>query len=214
MVFLGDYGDPFPDEGISLEAALGELEAIISLKRSRPEEITLLLGNHDLQYLWPDFPKTRYDYEHATRYESLFRENRDCFQLTASFPSETLTVLFSHAGVLPGWMSLNRELFGLEEGHLDGDLLPGADLNRPNALWHDREDTLLCEALSHISVLRGGQDPFGSMVWADSREMLEAPGMPGVFQVFGHTQHHDGPLVTGSFACVDCRRAFTLEEIL
>ena len=75
IVFLGDYADPFPDEGLSPEQALAELEAVISLKREHPDKTSLLLGNHDLQYLWPDFPKTRFDERNARRYASLYMEN-------------------------------------------------------------------------------------------------------------------------------------------
>lgn len=212
LVFLGDYGDPFPDEDISPEKALIELEAIISLKHSCPDDITLLLGNHDLQYIWPDFPKTRFDYEHAHLYESLFKDNRDCFQLTASFQSETLTILFSHAGILPKWMDANRTLFGLEDEHIDSPIHVTADFDRPNTLWKARKDILLCRALSSFSTLRGGQDTYGSMVWADAKEMLEASRIPGIFQVFGHTQRYEGPLVTENFACVDCRTNFLLNK--
>ena len=83
IVFLGDYADPFPDEGLSPDQALAELEAVISLKREHPDKTSLLLGNHDLQYLWPDFPKTRFDERNARRYASLYMENRDCFSLIA-----------------------------------------------------------------------------------------------------------------------------------
>jgi len=44
--------------------------------------------------------------------------------------------------------------------------------------------------------------------------MQTAPAIPGLFQVFGHTQQHDGPLITDNFACIDCRRAFSLKELL
>lgn len=209
IVFLGDYSDPFPDEDITPEQALRELEAIISFKRSRPDGTTLLLGNHDLQYVWPEFPKTRFDSEHAQRYVSLFLENRDCFELTASFKAENLTVILSHAGITPEWMDANRALFGLNG---KGGGIANADFNKPNDLWRNREDSLLCESLSHVSILRGGTASFGSMVWTDIKEMMAAPETPGFFQIIGHTRHPDGPFITESFACIDCKKAFLLDK--
>ena len=94
----------------------------------------------------------------------------------------------------------------------DGD---GTDsLENLNVLWRAGQDAQLCQPLSSISSARGGKDTFGSPVWADVSEMQSAPAIPGLFQVFGHTQQHDGPLITDNFACIDCRRAFSLKEIL
>ena len=210
IVFLGDYADPFPDEGLSPEQALAELEAVISLKREHPDKTSLLLGNHDLQYLWPDFPKTRFDERNARRYASLYRDNRDCFSLIACFQAEHRRVIFTHAGILPGWLEANHNLFAGNDR--DGD---GTDsLENLNVLWRAGQDAQLCQPLSSISSARGGKDTFGSPVWADVSEMQSAPAIPGLFQVFGHTQQHDGPLITDNFACIDCRRAFSLKELL
>lgn len=51
VIFLGDYVDPYPHERISNEVALQCLKDIIELKKSDPDHIVLLLGNHDLGYL-------------------------------------------------------------------------------------------------------------------------------------------------------------------
>lgn len=208
IVFLGDYADPFPEEDIPAEQAIRELEAIISLKCSRPNETTLLLGNHDLQYFWPDFPKTRYDYEHSSQYASMFMANRDCFDFTASFHAHDLVVILTHAGILPGWLKDNSAIFGLD----DGNAFASADFNKPNLFWHERDDVYLCNSLSSISTMRGGDSDCGSMVWADAREMIAAPETPGVFQIFGHTRQNGDPLITSGFACVDCKKAFLLDK--
>lgn len=212
IVFLGDYGDPFPEEGIPAEQALKGLEDILARKRSLPEKTTLLLGNHDLQYLWPDFPKRRYDTANARYYSSLIRENRDCFDLIASFHAQNRVVVLTHAGILPEWLKANPTLFGIvgELPLYNGPTV--ADFDRPNALWREGADTLLCEALSSESALRGGHSPYGSMVWADVSEMRAVPVPLDVFQVFGHSRQHGSPFVTDSFACVDCSRAFLLDN--
>ena len=56
VVFLGDYLDPYPSE-VEEEIAFGETDALkqleesfIPLARKCPENVHLLMGNHDLQY--------------------------------------------------------------------------------------------------------------------------------------------------------------------
>ena len=51
IIFLGDYLDPYSEEGITPEDAYNELLDIIAFKKEHPENVTLLLGNHDLGYL-------------------------------------------------------------------------------------------------------------------------------------------------------------------
>ena len=51
IIFLGDYLDPYSEEGITPEDAYNELLDIIAFKKEHPDNVTLLLGNHDLGYL-------------------------------------------------------------------------------------------------------------------------------------------------------------------
>ena len=51
IVFLGDYVDPYEWEGITPGDAFLELKDIIAFKKAHPDNVTLLLGNHDLGYL-------------------------------------------------------------------------------------------------------------------------------------------------------------------
>ena len=54
FIFLGDYIDPYPDEGISEEESFMGFKDIIRLKEEHPDRVTLLWGNHDLHYLYPE----------------------------------------------------------------------------------------------------------------------------------------------------------------
>ena len=53
VVFLGDYLDPYPDEGVvySPEELRQNLTEIVALKQEQPEKVVLLKGNHD-QPIW------------------------------------------------------------------------------------------------------------------------------------------------------------------
>ena len=50
IVFLGDYLDPYPQEGITQRQAFENFKEIVELKQSAPKQVTLLLGNHDMHY--------------------------------------------------------------------------------------------------------------------------------------------------------------------
>lgn len=67
-------------------------------------------------------------------------------------------------------------------------------------------------ALADVSKSRGGDKEYGSMIWAHYSEHLkEENRLPGVVQVFGHTQL-EGPFnFENLFYCLDCRQAFYLD---
>ena len=54
IVFLGDYCDPY-DQMRNFDV-LNNLLDIIELKKKRKDDIILLLGNHDMHYIYDDFP--------------------------------------------------------------------------------------------------------------------------------------------------------------
>lgn len=93
--------------------------------------------------------------------------------------------LFSHSGVLPSWLAKH-------------DLT----LESLNTL------SLNDKSLYDISAYRGGEG-LGSCIWGDVREYYNSYHIPNIFQIFGHTQLEE-EIITDSFACLDCRKAFVL----
>ena len=65
FIVVGDYRDPYPKEGISDAEAFGGLQDIIDFKKQNPDRVTLLWGNHDLHYMYPDMMGSRYDFDNA-----------------------------------------------------------------------------------------------------------------------------------------------------
>lgn len=61
IVFLGDYLDPYPNERMTTDQAFRQLQYIVEFKEAHPDEITLLLGNHDIHYLSPLGKASRFD---------------------------------------------------------------------------------------------------------------------------------------------------------
>ena len=203
VVFLGDYLDPYPDEGISREEAWEELQDIVALKKAQPERVTLLLGNHDLAYVQSAIVGSRYDRKNAQRNRAFFFANMDLFDLTYTIETKRGMCLLSHAGILPGWVRANARLLGA------GDNIGG----RLNELFHNnasRFATLM--ALSEVSSARGGLNSYGSPIWADVTEHdTNGFEIAETYQVFGHTQMSQEH-ITPYWACLDCARPFLFDE--
>jgi len=195
IIFLGDYTDPYPHEGISHEVVPGILEEIIELSNS-----VLLLGNHDLSYIYPNSPECRKDtnFERLKWLEEFFEKNHSKFSLTHTIHREdsNTDVIFSHAGLLEGLY------------HTMGN--PAHVAEQFNIWWKDRDHVLESE-LFKVGWLRGGDSKFGSLVWADVREHVSKSNQvwDNYFQVFGHTMLKEGKIVNAPqfrCACVDCQR--------
>lgn len=200
-IFLGDYLDPYPLEGIDREKALDNFEEIITHAHSHPN-CHLLLGNHDLHYLCDFGESCRLDRRNAPVIRQLLAENLSLFAIATLREIDGKRVLFSHAPILTQWL----ETIG-EEGDLD------TVVDNLNALVPDIVELPWKAAaiLGHISAYRGGYDPVGSAVWADLRETTDENIIRTAdFSVFGHTQQATKPTITPRFACLDVRRAFRL----
>jgi len=195
IVFLGDYLDPYPWEWITRKMTIENFKEIIKYKKDNPEKVVLLLGNHDLAYYDRNFPyRVRYDSSNAYKIKQNFGKNRSLFQLAYEAYLDK-HYLFTHAGVLKSWYERHKELIG--------DLTV-ENLNRlktfPGGI----------RALCDVSRLRGGFGRVGSMVWSDIDEKSKLEDFDGIYQIFGHSQQDSQPVITDTWACLDCRRAFVL----
>ena len=201
IIFLGDYLDPYPREGITPEDAYNELIDIVEFKKAHPENVTLLLGNHDLGYLEANICMTRQDVLNRNRNKDFLNDNLSLFDIVAVGRFGNEKILFSHAGLRSSWLLYNDWLFDVINFSPDSI----------NELFHDdlrREDLFI--ALSDVSVYRGGFRRSGSVVWTDIEEFISnADELPGYIQVFGHTLHAGGALeIDKHLWCLDCRKGF------
>ena len=201
IIFLGDYLDPYPWEGITRKDAIRNLEEIINFKSENKDKVILLLGNHDFPYIDKRrfYSRCRYDSSNAYHIEEMFRSHRSLFDLAYEETVGERHILFTHAGLQKGWYDKHKDLIGE---------LTVENLNR-------LKDTpggvgALCEA----SRRRGGWDLYASIVWNDVTETPKSINdeLPWNYQVFGHSQQEEHPIITDEFACLDCRKAFIINE--
>ena len=97
-IFLGDYLDPY--EYIPAWLLIRNLKKIIQLKKERPDDVILLLGNHDLHYFCSDMdPSSRFDFMIAEEVSMLFRENIHLFM----YAFQVDNWIFTHVGISEKW---------------------------------------------------------------------------------------------------------------
>ena len=189
IVFLGDYLDPYKEEGITFDTALEEFNQILQFKEKYSDKVTLLLGNHDMHYVILDFMDcSRMNYLKRQDLHQLYQTHLNKFKLMHTIDNKCM---FSHAGVYQEW--------------LDSFQITLDELNDLERFLTDN-----WKSLEALSFYRGGYSWVGSCVWADLRESLKHDLLPGFKHIVGHTQLMDKPYTTTSIACVDVRRCFIL----
>lgn len=204
IIFLGDYLDPYDYEGITFNDAFSNFEKIIKFKKEHKDNVILLLGNHDCHYLEYISPCSRYDYLNADKIRKIFKENIDLFQLAYEKNINGKNYIFSHAGILSGWVKSNPLIF---KGHDIHQIV-----SHLNALFLKKDADLMI-ALEDVNFKRGGNNQYGSMIWADLTEFLdEKRYIPNTYQIFGHTQQSNEPIIEDYYACLDCRKAFSIDN--
>ena len=174
IVFMGDYVDSFfyTDEEI-----LKNLQEVVSLKKTYPEKIVLLWGNHDLNYLFGNASPHRcsgFRYRMLTSLQELFHDNRTLFQAAW----QAGNCLWTHAGIVQRWYTNYLEN---RTDPADTDL--AATINRLFEAYY--------MPLFHVSLSRGGMDRDSGIFWADMTETILNP-LIGYHQVIGHTHTHAG----------------------
>ena len=154
IIFLGDYLDPYPWEGITRKEAISNFQEIIGFKSENRDKVVLFVGNHDLAYIDKKnyIVRSRYDSSNARHIEEMFRSHRSFFQLAHEELIGDKRYLFTHAGLQIGWYKKHEKLIG--ELTVNG---MNHLLGIPSGI------KALCEA----SWSRGGWDQFGSIVWND-----------------------------------------------
>ena len=197
IVFLGDYVDPYRDEGITDDDALANFKEIIAYAKGH-NNVTLLLGNHDIHYLLPGIEFGRYSRRFCREIHQLIEDNNELFSIAQYTRSNNTDILISHAGILPSW----QERKGLRN--------MGAKeiCNHLNA--HLKDEGYLYNLADDVSAYRGGFSSSPSPIWADVRDHLKKTSPSEYFQIFGHTQLTEH-IITEHWACLDCREAFVLK---
>ena len=103
-IFLGDYTDPYYTlEYVDFDQMIEQIEKMFDFKREHPDNVLILVGNYDLQYILHYGETNRYDYDptHRERLFAVFEDNQDLIYGVAYNIGDKY--LISHAGVTLDW---------------------------------------------------------------------------------------------------------------
>lgn len=236
IVFLGDYLDPYENIDFIYKAeAFAVFEEIIDEARSA-NNITLLLGNHDMHY-WPQFHKSygcRRDELRKQNISHIFLSNIDLFSIAYETYINDKQYLFTHAGVIRPWFEwvTNKEV---KTNTLDPDLndsyrysdvfglteqeIAAIDVEmNANGLNKLLESKVGRDILWTISRYRGGYSTYGSCIWADVSEhyslFSKEDRYEDIYQIFSHSfgsPSLDEYIINDNWAMLDCRKVFELD---
>lgn len=170
VVFMGDYFDHCKLSGYE---QLKNFEHIISLKIANPDNVILLLGNHDVNYFngFLDGDITGFQPEMSPRFNSILEDNKHLLQIAYKFDN----ILCTHAGVSPLFMS---EIFGDQWNKDNVDVCL-------NDLWKYRPLYFRFRGLNSY-----GDHILESPIWIRPRSLMKSgkETKKDYIQVVGHTQ--------------------------
>lgn len=181
-VFLADYVDSFTIPG---SEQFKQLQNIIAYKFKHPKT-TLLLGNHDVQYMY--FPKYRcsgFQEKEALKFREYFFQHKHLFTYMVKIDDYYI----SHAGVSKSWFNFVSDKYGI-----DLEYLPEFINSEPKELFW-------------IGPKHNGLDLFDGPLWARNlwEDDLE------IKQIVGHTFSESGSIVMSkNITVIDNGRIFEL----
>lgn len=127
-IFVGDYFSPYREQAFYYQRE--NFLDIIQYKIDHPDNVILLLGNHDEDHWHIQEHYSRFDYENVEEIKSLFEQYKELFQVAYSIENK---VLVTHAGVSVVWYTryiLGSKLFDIRS-------LPRFDENNYDKLRSD-----------------------------------------------------------------------------
>lgn len=192
-VFVGDYFDPY-DEIPFIYLQYNFME-IIEFKKKHPDNVVLLYGNHDFEYLPGIYEKSnRYDSLNAQTISWLLMKTIDLFEGVAYAIGEDYLV--THAGVTSDWKNTYLP-------HV-ADIKPSNMALTINDLWSKDKNPFSFNANCFENDFCG-ENPHHSPIWVRPESLCLHNLYKGssVIQIVGHTKTKEIAEVAG-VVMVDC----------
>lgn len=166
IIFFGDYWDSFD---VDFETQKRTFNAIINLKKRYPEKFVLLLGNHDVHYLYLDvkYRCSGFQDKYSAAIHALMSDNKNLFDYFFVYEN----TVCSHAGIIGHFEYVMLDRYGLTWKDY-GAVKVG---NEPKELFYVGRDN-------------GGRDIFDGPLWIRPNILKRYPAFEDdIVQVFGHT---------------------------
>ena len=142
-----------------------------------PDNVTLLIGNHDAHYMYIGEISTctRFDRHISKDLNKIFKENIDLFQMSYQLEN----TLFTHAGISKNWFTVHKKIF--KKYGINEDYSNISEVINKIALSNYRN------CLHEIGYMRGGHAEYGGITWADIYETYSGY-LRKIHHIVGHNQ--------------------------
>jgi len=191
VVFVGDY---FDSHSVKTEDQINNFLDIIQFKKSRPDDVILLVGNHDHHY----FPSVGYTgtsgYQELGKFqiEYVIDINKEYLQMAYQVDN----VLFTHAGVGESFMDMTFGKDGWDKDNI-ANLLNELFIFKPRTFVFNGRDSY-------------GDDMGQTPIWIRPRSLMRDSQIlkKHLIQVVGHTHYSQidiqGKSTGGRYYFIDC----------
>jgi len=171
-VLIGDFPDSNKYKPIEV---VYNLKEIIHFKKTNPDKVILLLGNHCIQYyFFPNYRCSGFQNSIAYELQQLYLENKHLFQVAYQHKN----YIWTHAGISNRWYDKHKDEIESVRKRIGATNIAEC-LNYING-------TKEAHILHEISHHRGGIMNAGGITWADFKETFN-DALVGYKQVCGHT---------------------------
>lgn len=178
-IFLGDYVDSYD---VPLESQVTNLLEVLQFKKENPDNVVLILGNHDFHYVNTSCRYSGWSLDTYTKVNPVFKENLKLFEVVHREPE----AVYAHAGLTNDWL----RYFEVPEEMLCGPLT-----DERCAAYTETNSRLSYEYRGILGKLQfnniTGWSPYGdqtssSPIWVRPNSLL-ADHHGAQTQVVGHT---------------------------
>jgi predicted MPP superfamily phosphohydrolase len=194
IVFIGDYWDSWQ---VKFEQQRSNFLEILELKRSMPDKVVLLLGNHDYHYVQYGEQYSGYQADHADEIGFIVREALKEKLIQTAYSDGKY--LFTHAGVTNTWLEDNK--------------------------WEPVFTPMLAEEISLMSAIypeilrfnasnpldQSGDSITQPPIWVRPRA-LTSDMLQGCVQVVGHTTQKKEIYISDDLCLIDCPGSYLVIE--
>lgn len=169
FVMVGDYFDSYT---VNTEDQINNFLDIIAFKKSRPDDVILLIGNHDHHYIVGDTGTSGFQHVGSFQICPVINDNLQYLQYAYQHDN----FLFTHAGVSEVFMN---DIFGKEGWAVDNIAIVLNELGRhkPHAFTFNGYNST-------------GDDSTQTPIWIRPRSLMassQSIKKAGIVQVVGHT---------------------------
>ena len=177
IIFVGDYVDSFDVGNVEMKK---NLEDIIFFKKTCPDKVVLLLGNHDISYIVPNQECSGFRPTMKWDLADIFTKNANLFKLAHQIGN----VLWTHAGVTVGWWKeFEKEMYDPASRFIEvaRDNIGANFADILNLGWD-----MKLESIYNVDHISGGFQMWAGPLWVRPH-VLNKNAMGGIKQIVGHT---------------------------